>query len=151
MNLTVEPDLVDVPATHYVFVEKVGPFQTNAGQAWQQAHAFVPRLLEKNQIEGFLSLYKRGPQVYRAGFATAATPVDVPEGMAYERFEGGRYARFILTGPYSELPSASGRVWSLVEENRLKLRDGFAIERYMNDPRSTPEDQLVTYIEIPVE
>jgi effector-binding domain-containing protein len=30
------------------------------------------------------------------------------------------------------------------------VRDDFAIENYMNDPRVTPEDQLITHILIPV-
>jgi effector-binding domain-containing protein len=31
------------------------------------------------------------------------------------------------------------------------VRDDFAIENYMNDPRATPEDQLITHILIPTE
>jgi effector-binding domain-containing protein len=150
MNLTEEPEIVDWPETNYVFVEKVGPFQTTAGQAWQSAHTFVPELSKKNQITGYTSLYKRGPQVYRAGFALAAPPVDLPEGLAYEKFPGGKYAQFVLTGPYTELGPASGRVWSLVDEKKLPVRDGFAIENYVNDPRVTPAPELRTQILVPI-
>ena len=37
MNLTEVPETVTWPETHYVFVEKIGPFQTNAPQAWQSS------------------------------------------------------------------------------------------------------------------
>ena len=97
-----------------------------------------------------MSLYKTGPKVYRAGFALAGPPVDLPAGLAYEHFNGGKYARFILTGPYSDLPAASGVVWSTIGEKKTAVRDDFAIENYMNDPRVTPEDQLITHIMIPV-
>jgi hypothetical protein len=40
-NLTETPELVTWPETHYVFVERVGPFMENAGAAWQQAHPLV--------------------------------------------------------------------------------------------------------------
>ncbi len=150
MNLTSDPQVVNFPATHYVFVEKTGPFMDTAPAAWQSAHTFVPELSKKNQVTGYLSLYKRGPKIYRAGFALAGPPVDLPAGLAYEQFNGGKYLSFVLTGPYSDLPAASGAAWNTVGEKKIALRDDFAIENYMNDPRSTPEDQLITHILIPV-
>ena len=149
MNLTHESEVVNFPATHYVFVEKVGPFMQTAGQAWQTAHTFVPELSKHNKITGYMSLYKTGPKVYRAGFALSAAPVDLPQGLAYEKFDGGKYNRFVLTGPYTDLPAASGAVWNAVAEKHLPVRDDFAIENYMNDPSVTPEDQLITHIMIP--
>jgi DNA gyrase inhibitor GyrI len=149
MNLTKNPEVVDFPATHYVYVEKTGQFQTTAPQAWKSAHAFVPELSMKNQITGYMSLYKMGPKLYRAGFALAAPPVDLPDGLAYEKIEGGKYSRFVLTGPYTDLGAASGQAWNIVAENKIPVRDDFAIENYMNDPGKTPEDQLITHILIP--
>ena len=149
MNLTQEPEVVNFPPTHYVFVEKIGPFMQTAWQAWQSAHSFVPELTKKNKITGYMSLYKIAPEIYRAGFALAETPVDLPGDLAYEKFAGGKYSRFTLTGPYSDLPAASGQVWKTTEEMKIPLRDDYAVENYMNDPRVTPEDQLITQILIP--
>ena len=149
MNLTQEPEMLSFPVTHYVFVEKIGPFMQNAGQAWQAAHTFVPELSKKNKITGYMSLYKMGPKVYRAGFALEAAPADLPDGLLYERFPGGKYARFVLTGPYSDLPAASGQVWKTVAEKNIPLRDDYAIENYVNNPRIAPEDQLITQILVP--
>src|SRR5579863_6074271 len=105
MNLMLEPEVVSFPATHYVFVEKTGPFQNTAPGAWQSAHTFVPELGKKNQITGYMSLYKMGPKIYRAGFALSAPPVDLPAGLIYEEFAGGKYSKFVLTGSYSQLPA----------------------------------------------
>jgi DNA gyrase inhibitor GyrI len=151
MNFEMGAEPVSLPAMHFVFVEKVGPFEVNAPQAWQNAHALVPELVKRNEIVGFLSLYKREPQIYRAGFALAAAPVELPAGMGYEQFSGGKYVRFVLIGSYSNMPAASGRAWSDFEEKGFPARDAFAVEQYMNDPRVTPEDQLITHILIPVQ
>jgi predicted transcriptional regulator YdeE len=105
LRLTEEPEVVNWPETHYVFIEKAGPFQNTAPQAWQQLHSLVPKLLEQNKITGYMSLYKVASQIYRAGLALAAAPGDLPEGLSYEKFPGGKYSRFVLTGPYSNLPA----------------------------------------------
>jgi effector-binding domain-containing protein len=149
MNLTQEPTIVTWPETHYVFIEKIGPFQNTAGQAWQSLHQLVPRILEHNQITGYTSLYKIGPKVYRAGVSLNAPAMNLPEGLEYTHFKGGKYSRFVLTGPYSNLPEACGRVFKMVAEKKIPVRDDFYIENYTNDPRTTPEAQLITEILIP--
>jgi len=149
MNLTEEPEVVTWPETHYAFVELNGPFMKTAPQAWQEAHRLAPLLKEHNQVTGYMSLYKMRPDVYRAGFALAAAPVKLPAGLEYELFEGGRYSRFVLTGPYKELPAATGRVFEYVAKNNIMLRMEFCIENYVSDPNTTPEERLVTEILVP--
>jgi effector-binding domain-containing protein len=149
MNLTEQPETVTWPETHYVFVEKIGPFQTNAPQAWQSLHQFVPAVAEHNQITGYMSLYKMGPKIYRAGLSLAATPATLPQELSYMKFAGGKYSRFVLTGPYPNLGPATGRVMEIIQQTKLPLRDDYYIENYVNDPRTTPEDQLITEILVP--
>jgi DNA gyrase inhibitor GyrI len=122
---------------------------TTAPEAWGVAHSLLPAISEHNKVTGYMSFYKREPKLYRAGFALDAQPKQLPEGIAYTKFAGGKYGRFVMTGPYSNLGEASGRVWSKVSEKAVQLRDDFAIEHYVNDPRVTPEDQLVTEILVP--
>lgn len=149
MNLTETPEVVGWPETDYVFVEKIGPFQSTAQQAWTSAHTFVEALSKQNKITGYMSLYKVGPKIYRAGFALEAAPVDLPAGLTHQKFNGGKYSRFVLTGPYTQLPEASGRVFEIVAEKGIKQRDDYCIEYYVNDPRITPEEKLITEILIP--
>jgi len=146
MNLTEEPEIVNWPETHYVFVEKIGPFMKTAPQAWGEVHSNVPAIAEKNQITKYFSLYKMRPDIYRAGVAISAPPAELPEGLQYEKLSGGKYSRFVLTGPFSDLPQASGRAWQLAGEKNIPLRDDFAIEYYVKDPSVTPEAELVTEI-----
>ena len=149
MKLTEEAAVVNWPETHYVFLEKVGPFQNTAPAAWQELQKLMPSLSAQNKVTGAMSLYKAPAQIYRAGMSVAEPPPSLPEGVRYEKFKGGKYSKFVLTGPYSQLPAASGRVFELVQQKKIAMRDDYCIENYTNDPRTTPEDQLVTEILIP--
>ena len=150
LNLTTTPETVSWPETHYVYIEKTGPFQNTAPQAWEELQKVIPQICEHNQDTAYTSLYKVGPQIYRAGVGIAAEPKNLPAGLQYTKFPGGKYARFTLTGPYSNLPEASGRVFQMVKDQKLPVRDDFNIENYVNDPRTTPASDLVTQILIAV-
>jgi effector-binding domain-containing protein len=149
MKLTQEPEIVTWPETHYAFLEMIGPFMETAGKAWQSFLPLVPAISEHNKITGYTSLYKVSPKIYRAGVSLAAEPKNLPEGVRYEKFKGGKYSRFVLTGPYSLLPEACGRVSDIVSEKKIQVRDDYCLENYTNDPKTTPEDQLVTEILVP--
>jgi len=149
MGINLEPEIVAWPDMHYVFLERMRPFMETAPKTWQELHKLAPAVGEHNQITGYMSLYKIGPQIYRAGLSLAAPPQQLPEGMSYEHLKGGKYSRFVLTGSYGQLPEASGRVWAAVAEKQIPLRDDFNIENYVNDPRTTPEAELITYILVP--
>ena len=150
MNLTEHPEELTWPETHYAFLEKIGPFITNAPQAWRDVRAFALALSAKNTVKGAMSLYKMGPKIYRAGYILAGPSVDLPSGLRYEKFPGGKYVRFVLTGPYFQLPEASNHAWALVADKKIQLRDDYSIENYANDPDKTPEDKLITEIMFPI-
>ena len=78
-------------------------------------------------------------------------PDVIPEGLRYEAFQGGHYAKFTLRGPYDQLPTATGRVFELVEQHAYKQREDFNIEYYVNNPESTPPEELITEIWIPTQ
>jgi effector-binding domain-containing protein len=149
MKLTDQPEIVTWPETHYVFIEKAGPVQTTAPQAWQELHQLTSKISEHNRITGYMSLYKVAPKIYRAGVSLASEPKNLPESMKYEKFRGGKYSRFVLTGPFSNLPEASRRVFEIVSAKKIPLRDDYNIENYVTDPRTTPEENYVTEILVP--
>ena len=151
LNLTTKPETVQWPETHYVFIEKVGHIPTNAPQAWNAMHPLVPSIEKNNQVTGYMSLYDMEKQVYRAGVSIAAEPRELPAGVKYEKFAGGKYAKFVLTGPFTLLGPATGRACELVREQELPVRRSFNIENYVDDPRVTAEDRLRTEILFPVE
>ncbi|MBV9182409.1 MAG: GyrI-like domain-containing protein [Acidobacteria bacterium] len=150
MNLTENIQYVTWPETHYVFVERVGSIPKNAQQTWHDFHQALPQLKTHAEIRGFLSLYDMAAQVYRAGAWVASKPTNLPATLRYEHFQGGKYARFVLTGPYANLGAATSRVIEIISEKKIPLRDAYHIEHYVNDPETTREDKLVTEILFPV-
>jgi DNA gyrase inhibitor GyrI len=149
MKLTEIPELVNWPETLYLFLERVGPFQNTAHAAWQELHARVSDISKNSQITGYLSLYKREPKIYRAGVSVASEPSTLPKGLEFQKFSDGKYSRFVLTGPYSDLPAASGRVFEIVAERKIRMRDDYCIENYLTDARTAPHDQDITEILTP--
>jgi predicted transcriptional regulator YdeE len=149
LNLTHTPEAIQFPETHYVFVERQGHIPAIAQQTWQTVGAFGREIAKHNRILGGAALYKTNPGVYRAGFMLAAAPASVPEGLTYVKLPAAQYSRFTLTGPYDQLPEATRRAFEIVAEKRIALRDDFNIERYVNDPLTTPADQLITEILFP--
>src|SRR5262245_20497334 len=121
MKLMETPELVVWPETHYVYVESIGPFLNTAPQTWKNLHQLVPAISEHNKITGYLSLYKVGPKIYRAGVSVASEPKNLPQGVSSTRFEGGKYNRFVLTDSYSNLPEASRRVFQIVSDRQLPV------------------------------
>jgi DNA gyrase inhibitor GyrI len=149
INLTHEPESVDFPAVHYVFLERVGNIPANAPQAWHTVEKFAAGLMQNNQITGAAAFYKPAQGIYRAGFMLAAPPANLPAELTYEKMNGGKYARFTLTGPFDHLPEANTRAFGIVAEKKIALRDDFNIEHYLTDPRTTPADQNVTALLFP--
>jgi TetR/AcrR family transcriptional regulator, transcriptional repressor for nem operon len=149
LQLALSTDTAVWPDTHYVFIERIGSPPVIAAQTWADLHQLVPAMARHNTIRGFLSLYKMKEQVYRAGVSLFAAPSGLPAGLGYEIFRGGKYHRFIYTGPYSRLGEATTRAIQMVRERTLSVRDDYSIEHYVTDPKTTPEDQLVTEILFP--
>ena len=98
---------------------------------------------------GIPELVQGSPKIYRAGVSLAGEAKNLPEGLRFEKFWGGKYSQFVLTGPYSDLPAASGRVFEIVAERKIQMHDDYCIENYVTDPQTTPQDQCITKILIP--
>jgi DNA gyrase inhibitor GyrI len=153
MNLNEHSTTITFPVCHYIYVEKKdGPLPQSAKQAWHQLCKYTDNISKYNHISGYMSLYKIEPQmIYRAGVVVDSEPTNnsVPPECQYMKFEGGKYAKFVSTGSYSNLPDACKRVFEIIEQSQLPIRDDFYIEHYVSDGKTTPEDQLVTEILVP--
>ena len=157
LNLTSKFEIVHSPLTHYVYVEKCGPFPEIAPPTWNEMFVLGFGHLPQDRITAFLGLStidksKVGDEamIYQAGVALSESPSDLPKGLSYKKIKSGSYARFVLTGPYSQIWPAFNFVFKNLAENNVELREDFCIENYLNDPKSTPEDQLLTEILIPM-
>lgn len=150
LNLVHESASIQFSSTHYVFVERIGNIPANAPEAWRTLHTFAPALAQHNKISGAAAFYKPTKGVYRAAFLIAAPAEQLPERLSYDKFPGGTYTQFTLSGPYDQLPEAHTRSCGIVADERIALRDDFYIEHYLTDPTTTPAEQNVTAILFPI-
>ncbi len=156
MNLTPDFQTVSRPLTYYVFLEKRGPFAEVAPPLWNELMPLLQRL-EQRQIReclGVSGIDKNKPgedsMIYQAGVSVADEPKELPRGLESRAIKSGRYAKFLLTGPYSQIWMAFDRIFKTLAEKRVELRPEFCIENYINDPRFTPEEKLQTELLIPI-
>jgi AraC family transcriptional regulator len=157
LNMSLKHEVVTRPTTHYVYFETTGPFSEVAPPAWDTMFPLLMGKIPQDQMKEFLGLSgidkrKQGSEamIYEAGVGVAWKPADVPKGLRYKKIEAGRYAKFLLTGPYSQIWIAFSQIFKTLSEAKVGLREEFCIENYLNDPKVTPEDKLLTEILIPV-
>jgi effector-binding domain-containing protein len=157
LNVTESPVELEWPTTHFVFVENVGPTKEAAMACWTTVYTTLFPFLESleggNPSKKTITLYRTGSNPsYRAGVELAVPPnFQLPEGVQYEEFSGGKYAKFSYTGSYEHLPQARDRVVELASQIPLNLReDAFNIQYYSTDPKTTAPDQTITEILLPI-
>ncbi len=157
VNLTTEFETVARDTTHYFYLENRGPFAEIAPPLWGQLQPIVRRM-GAGKIREYLGLSgvdksKAGEDamIYQAGVALAEKPGELPAGIQYRAIEAGNYARFVLTGPYSQIWRAFDFIFKTLASKQIALRPEFCIENYLNDPQVTPESALKTELLVPVE
>lgn len=82
---------------------------------------------------------------------TLTEPLDAPDGLERYDIPAGRAAVLTYTGPYSGLPEAWNAIycdWLSASDEEMADRPPYEV--YLNDPTTTPPDQLVTEIVIPL-
>jgi AraC family transcriptional regulator len=156
MNLTQQFETVTRPPTHYVFLEKLGPFPEVAPPLWSNLIPLIQQL-DQQQIREYLGLsgidktqVGEETMIYQAGVALGSQPGKLPDGMRHRTIERGNYAKFVLVGPYSQIWMAFDKIFKTLAERKVALRPEFCIENYVNDPRVTPEDKLQTELLVPI-
>jgi AraC family transcriptional regulator len=145
------------PAEPAVLLRQVGPYE--------HADAAHLRLRDWVQAEGLMTAssktlgrsYDDPEQIprdqlrYDACVTVADIVPDPPEGIRAEMLPGGRYATTLHRGSYSGFTDAFQRLFCLwLPESGEEVADRPCIERYLNDPRETPEAELETILCIPL-
>jgi AraC family transcriptional regulator len=156
VNWKPEFDIVARPLTHYVFLERRGPFAEVAPPLWNE---LLPTVQSMNPEEvreylGLSGIDKSNPgeeaMIYQAGVGLASIPGHLPARLQQRSIKSGKYARFLIIGPYTQIWRAFDLIFKTLAEKQVPLRPEFCIENYLNDPRITPEDALKAELLIPV-
>lgn len=75
----------------------------------------------------------------------------LPEGLAEAEAPGGWYAVAVHPGAYDRMGETLGRILeNWLPHSGFRRREGPVVERYLNDPRETAEEDLRTEVCVPV-
>lgn len=87
---------------------------------------------------------------YQAGVPIAEEPkTPLGDGMSVGKSPEGKALKFIHRGSYDAMDSTYEAITNHLDEKRLEARDLF-IEYYVTDPLTTPEDNLVIEVYVPL-
>jgi AraC family transcriptional regulator len=147
----------ELPPMRLVFLRHVGPYG-EVGATWG-------RLMMWAGMRGLL-----GPGMKMIGIVHDDPDVTPPEKVRYDaavvvtrpvepqgdvgamELPGGPYAVFTHRGPYDELGKTYQAIYGgWLPRSGRQLRDTPAFEEYVNSPRDTRPEDLVTLIHVPVE
>lgn len=150
--------IVSLPSLPLVMIRHRGPYDGLSGEfdrlgSWAAANA-VP-------VVRTLGLYWDNPDFVAASRLRSAACVEVPVGFALTNrgalplepgtLKGGQYATTRYVGPYDAMEPVWSRFTNHVETilNR-QITDDPAFEVYVNDAATTPPQDLVTELYLPV-
>jgi len=87
---------------------------------------------------------------FQAAIPIAQEPANPPHGdIAIGKSPAGRALKFVHRGSYDSMDSTYEAITNYLDEKRLEAKDLF-IEEYATDPVTTPEDQLVITVLVPI-
>ena len=87
---------------------------------------------------------------FQAAVPLGEEPQNPPRGgIAGGKSPAGRALRFVHRGSYDSMDSTYEAITNHLDEKRLEAKDLF-IEEYATDPVTTPEDQLVITVLVPI-
>jgi effector-binding domain-containing protein len=87
---------------------------------------------------------------FQAAVPLAEEPTNPPRGdIAVGKSPAGRALKFVHRGSYDSMDTTYDAITNHLDEKRLEAKDLF-IEEYATDPVSTPEDQLVITVLVPI-
>jgi effector-binding domain-containing protein len=87
---------------------------------------------------------------FQAAVPIAEAPKDGPKGdIAVGTSPGGRALKFVHRGSYDSMDTTYEAITNYLDEKRLEAQDTF-IEEYATDPVTTPEDQFVVTVYVPI-
>lgn len=145
--------LTDVSELPYVYVERTCPMvpasiSEEMGKAYGDVMAFIQAngLTPTGPALSVYYAYDPNTVTFRAGFFVSADDAKKASGnVKADMTPAGRVVNFTHLGPYSKLSESYGKLMGWLQDEGLAL-GAPTWEVYVNDPDTTPEDELRTDI-----
>ena len=146
---------VTLTAKSIVFFKGNGTWD-NAYETLIDAFKSVYAFLEKQGIKHAgpaMTIYTSADDTgfqFQAAVPIAEEPKDPPKGdIEVGKSPGGRALKFVHRGSYDSMDSTYEAITNYLDEKRLEAQDLF-VEEYQTDPVTTPEENLVVNVYVPV-
>jgi len=137
---------------HVAYIRHTGPY-TQVGPVWGRLFSWAaPKGLLGPHMEYFGLCYDdpdvTPPDRLRYDACLVVGPGVKPENdFGVQDVDGGSFATTVHTGPYRTLGATySALCGAWLPSNGRRLGPPPSVEFYLNDPRSTPEEQLRTRV-----
>ena len=152
------PKIAELKENKVIFIQSIGDYGDNkTAETWNKLMDYV----KKNKLFSWrmelFGISHDDPNITETDKCRYDACVTVskeikPEGeIGFKIIEGGKYAIFRYKGPYTgfgHVYDAIFRQW--LPQSSYELRNIPALEKYLNDPKKTRPEKLVTEIYIPI-
>jgi AraC family transcriptional regulator len=146
-----------MPEQRVAAVRHVGPYN-QIGEAFGRLGEIAgPAGLFSTPAAAMIALYHDDPestpveQLRSDAGVAVANDAKLPKELAEHHLPAGRYAKTVHVGSYEKLGDTWARfLGEWLPESGERLGDGPSYERYVNDPRTTPREKLLTEIYVPI-
>ena len=149
-------EVKELPPMRLVFLRHVGPY-TQVGATWGRLMAWAGMRGLLGPSMKLIGIVHDDPDVtppdkVRYDAAVAVNRPVQPEGeFGVMEIAGGSYAVVTHKGPYDGLGKTYQRVYGgWLPKSGYRLRDVPAFEQYLNSPRDTKPEDLLTLIHVPL-
>ncbi|WP_320005776.1 GyrI-like domain-containing protein [Maridesulfovibrio sp.] len=145
-----------IDAAKMAYVEHVGPYE-GVGEAWEKLCSWAGPAQLFTPGTRFYGVYYDDPREVPAeklrseACITIEKEVAVPDGIMLKDFEGGKYAVTTHLGPYENLSESWLKFYTeWLPQSGETHAESSCYEQYLNDPKNTKPEHLVTLLLMPL-
>ena len=142
-----------------IYVRLTGAYMALAYcEAWKKLYAYVSEEKIDTRYMEYICIYHDDPKVtepknLRTDVCfTVPSPAQPRGEIGVKEIPGGKYLIFLYKGPYANLGAVYDTIYGhWIPQGGYTVSNSRGYESYLNSPESTPPEELLTEICIPVE
>lgn len=150
------PRICKISSKHIIYLKNISS-DMSYNDIWQKLYSFglFKNLIYENSESIGCCFNLSGNQIQTNFEFRPCISIQYPlmedKTLIYNQLNGGIYAVFTHQGKYELLPELYKNIWFIwLKESNYEYRTDFIFEKYLNNPTSTDEKNLLTEVYIPI-